>query len=71
MTAEGNIMVDGILASCYADVNDHDVAHLVMIPMRKFATVVEWIFGDDIGFSVFAKIAMNFRRYLLPITTTT
>ena len=61
LTSEGNIIVDGILASCYADVNDHAVAHLEMILMRKFATVVEWVFGDDIGFSVFAKTLIHFR----------
>ena len=49
LTLEGNIMVDGILASCYADISDHDLAHLSMIPMRKFSAFVEWIFGEDIN----------------------
>ena len=30
---EGNIIVDGVLASCYASV-DHDLGHIAMVPMR-------------------------------------
>ena len=36
-------MVDGMLASCYADF-PHDLAHLIVKPMQKFADVMEWIF---------------------------
>ena len=32
LTADGNIVVDQILASCYASF-DHDLAHLMMMPM--------------------------------------
>ena len=66
MTSEGNIIVDGILASCYAGVNDHYVAHLGMMPMRRFSAAVEWLFGDDIGYSVFAKTAKDLNAYMLP-----
>ena len=66
LTLEGNILVDDILASCYADISDHDLAHLGMIPMRIFSTVVGWIFGVDIGFSVFANIAIELGTFLSP-----
>ena len=33
LTIEGNIVVDGILASCYAYA-DHDLGHLGMMPFR-------------------------------------
>ena len=67
LTLEGNIIVDGILASCYADISDHDLAHLSMIPVRKFSAVVEWIFGDDIGLPIFVNTAIELGTYLLPI----
>ena len=56
LTNAGNIVVDGVLASCYADF-DHDLAHIVMTPMRWFPEVFEWIFGNDNGFQVFVKVA--------------
>ena len=31
LTEEGNIVVDGVLASCYASF-DHDLAHIAMVP---------------------------------------
>ena len=66
LTLEGNIMVDGILASCYADISDHDLDHLGMIPMRKFSAAVEWIFGDGIGFPIFVNTAIELGTFLSP-----
>ena len=40
LVPEGNIMVDGVLASCYASA-DHDLNHLLMIPMQKIPAVME------------------------------
>ena len=57
-------MVDVILASCYADIPDHDLAHLSMIPMRKFSAAVEWIFGDDIGFPIFVNTVIELGTFL-------
>ena len=37
---EGNIVVDGVLASCYGSFN-HDVAHIIMAPMRWFPGTME------------------------------
>ena len=52
---EGKIMVDGVLASCYASV-DHELAHVGMMPLQWFPKIVRWIFGGDDGFSTFAKM---------------
>ena len=49
MTAEGNLIVNGALASCYASF-DHDLAHSFMAPVRvaltsgwRFPSIwVEW-----------------------------
>ena len=56
---EGNIVVDGILASCYADY-DHDLSHIGMTAMRWFPGILEWIFGiDKYSQSLFAKMAQD------------
>ena len=51
LTVDVTIVVDGILASCYTDFN-HDLAHFTMKPMQWISEVMEWMFGEDTGFSV-------------------
>ena len=38
LTKNGNIMVDGVLASCYASF-DHDLAHFGMRPLQWFSEI--------------------------------
>ena len=45
---EANIVVDGVLASCYPSYN-HDLGHIGMMPIQMFPTLLEWIFCDDNG----------------------
>ena len=66
LTTEGNLMVDGILASCYASFPDHDMAHFVMSPMRWFPKLMNWIFGEDTEAPAYVKITENFGRWILP-----
>ena len=40
LTAEGTIVVDGVLASCYASF-DHDWAHALTAPIRWFPALFE------------------------------
>ena len=65
LTKEGNIIVDGVLTSCYADFH-HDVAHLTMTPMQRLAEALEWVFGADAGFSNYVNIAREFGILLFP-----
>ena len=65
LTDEGNIVVDGILASCYASF-DHDLAHIAMTPMKWFPELIEWIFGDNNGIQGYLGIAKTLGRYLIP-----
>ena len=65
LTMEGNIMVDGVLASCYAFTN-HDLAHLGMSPMRIYPEIVEWIFGKDKESQGFMNIVDNMAGYVFP-----
>ena len=58
-------MVDGVLASCFADFH-HDLAHFTMIPMQKLSPVMEWIFGNDAGFPVYVSTARHLSMLFLP-----
>ena len=40
LTKEGKVIVDGVLASCYAGF-DHDLAHFLMSPMQPLSEVLE------------------------------
>ena len=61
-TDEGNIVVDAILAFCYASF-DHDLSHFAMAPMKWFPEFIEWIFGDN---NHYLSIAKETDRYLIP-----
>ena len=65
MTLEGNIVVDGVLASCYAS-SDHDLAHLGTSPMRWYPEITEWIFGVENGSPGYINLAKTFGRSVLP-----
>ena len=58
LTEEGNIVVDGILASCYAVV-DHDIAQAAMKPIRWYADIMKLVFGDENGVSTYVNVAWN------------
>ena len=58
-------MVDGVLASCYADFH-HDLAHITMTPMQKFPSVMECIFGDDAGYPAYVSTWRQLGMMLLP-----
>ena len=62
---EGNIVVDGILASSYASF-DHDLAHIALLPVRQFSAMTEWIFGEENESSVSVNIVKGFGRKMLP-----
>ena len=64
MTTDGNIIVDGILSSCYAS-SDNMLADIGMAPFRWFPQVVEWIFGDDNGFLAYAKTQIELGELVL------
>ena len=54
VTKVGNIVEDGILASCYAS-SDHDMAHFAMTPIQWFPEIRHWIFGKDDGSPAYAN----------------
>ena len=62
---KGNIVVDGVLASCYAIV-DHDIAQIVMKPIQWCPDIIESVFGDENGVSAYINIAKTIGIWLLP-----
>ena len=56
LTEEGNILVDEVLASCYAVV-DHDLGQLMMLPIKLFSETMQMIFGEDNGIPAVVKIS--------------
>ena len=65
LTKEGNIVVDGVLTSCYGSF-DATLAHTVMTLMQWFPEIIDGIFGEDTGNSVYVKIKQSFGKLLLP-----
>ena len=49
---DGNIMVDGILTSCYASV--------------WFPDLIQWMFGEETGFQIFVGIVEQLGKWTLP-----
>ena len=52
---EGNIVVDGILASCYA-LHDHDKAHFAVTPIAWIPHLIEGIFNVNNESPDYAKL---------------
>ena len=65
MTDEGNVVIDGVLASCYGSF-DHDLVHISMKPMQWFPEMMDWIFGVDIVSPGYANILLDIGRWALP-----
>ena len=65
LTKDGNIVVDQMLASCYASF-DHDLAHLMMIPMQWYPEKLGFIFGANNEYTGYVSIAKEFGRWVLP-----
>ena len=66
LTMEGKIIVDGVLASCYAFLPDHDMAHFGWTPMRWIPGIMQWIFGEDNKSPVYGNIIHDVGRLVLP-----
>ena len=65
LTTEGNILVDGILASCYA-IFDHDTAHVVMKPLLWFPRMMDLLLGDGKSTHTYLYILEFFGKIAVP-----
>ena len=66
LTSEGNIIIDGVLASCYADLTDHDLAHISIKPFQWFPEMMKFLFGEENGRPSFLGHAEELGNWLLP-----
>ena len=65
LTVEGSIIVDDVLASCYASV-DHDIAHFAMAPMKRFPGLVDLFVAENNDSPVFVDIVKELTKLFLP-----
>ena len=65
LTMEGNIIVDEVLASCYAS-SDHDLVHSATVLVRYFPELIMWIFGEENGFASHPKVMQHMSKWYMP-----
>jgi hedgehog protein len=41
LTKEGNLVVNNVLVSCYANINDQSLAHVSFLPVRVYSNVID------------------------------
>ena len=63
---EGNIVVDGVLASCYPSAH-HDLTHIGVTPMRWCPKMFKWIFGVDNGILGYVRMAEELGMWITPV----
>lgn len=80
LTSLGTIIVDGTMASCYAVIENHSIAHAVLSPVRFFYSIKNWIAGEESlsnsstptsdheseGISWYPKLWFKIGSYVLP-----
>ena len=64
LTMNGNIVVDGVLASCY--LFDHDMSHFLLTPIQWFPDFMSWSFGVDSGLQGYVTILGHMGTVVLP-----
>jgi len=77
LTSSGNIVIDDVISSCYAEVTSHRLAHLAMAPVRvahsfarcfglaRTATSLEGMYSDN-GIHPYAVLLRAVADYFLP-----
>ena len=65
LTRDGNIVVDAVLASCYASFH-HDLAHTAMKPFFWFPKLIEWFFDINNGSPGYIDLTKELGRLVLP-----
>lgn len=74
LTRTGTIIVNSILASCYALVDSQSIAHWSFMPMRAISSVNEWFSSSNrlpsisrqSGIHWYAKALYSIKDYILP-----
>lgn len=73
LTTSGNIVVNSIVTSCYAQVNSHRIAHWTMTPLRvihaasKYLAVdLQWDVYNEHGVHIYGDLLSSFAIYAVP-----
>ncbi|CAF1277827.1 unnamed protein product [Adineta steineri] len=68
LTQEGTLIVNNIVASCYATINNHYLAHAALAPMRWWYNLFgkETISNENNGIHWFPKMLYAMTAYLMP-----
>ena len=69
VTEQGNIIVENILASCYADFENHKLVHLAFAPLRWFHLGRKWFdsitsLENDVDVVLIEHYFLNFLNFL-------
>ena len=57
LTEEGTIVVDDTVASCYAEISSHEIAHAAFYPVRLVPSLLETQeTQDETGIRTYAKV---------------
>lgn len=71
LTEEGNIIVDGVLASCYALLNDHEFANTVFWPAKFIYRYFPSLLNNEKsqeGVHWYAKLLLYINQYISVLT---
>ncbi|KAM9343331.1 indian hedgehog B protein-like [Pholidichthys leucotaenia] len=65
LTQHGSIVVNGVLASCYAAVDSHDLSHWVLAPLRLFYSLIGPSEAQDNGLHWYPRLLQRLGKLLL------
>lgn len=65
LTMHGSIMVDGVLASCYASVDSHRLSHWALAPLRLFYILMGPSGAQEDGLHWYPRVLQRLGRILL------
>ncbi|XP_030631053.1 tiggy-winkle hedgehog protein [Chanos chanos] len=65
VTAHGTIVVDQVLASCYAVIEDHKLAHLAFLPTRLSYGLTTWFFPERDSNTTFREDGLHWYSKML------
>ena len=60
LTAEGTVVVDGVVASCYAEVQSHNMAHMAIWPYRMWKQYVDSATYTTQDMPIYVKFLQTF-----------
>lgn len=66
LTSAGNLVVDNVVASCYAVIDNQAVAHAAFLPIRWWSAIFNQIPDDKEGIHWYANALYNLAEFVMP-----